>query len=303
VIRFALRLDSASYLQDSPHVIDVRDLHFTYARARSPAVRGLEFAVRRGEIFGFLGPSGAGKSTTQKILIGLLEGYQGVVRVRDKEVKAWTARDYERIGVSFEAPNHFLKLTGLENLRYFAALYHGATRAPAAVLASVGLESDGNRRVGEYSKGMKCRLSIARCLLHNPDLIFLDEPTGGLDPVNMQRVKDLIRAEREGGATVFLTTHDMFAADELCDRVAFIVDGRITCIDSPRALKLQHGERTVRVEHGSGGRTMHTDFPLDALADNAAFQQVLRDGDVQTIHTREAALADVFIRVTGRTLV
>ena len=266
-------------------------------------VRGLVFTVERGEIFGFLGPSGAGKSTTQKILIGLLEGYRGVVRVRDKEVAAWTADDYERIGVSFEAPNHFLKLTGLENLRYFAALYHGATRAPAALLESVGLENDGNRRVGEYSKGMKCRLSVARSLLNNPDLIFLDEPTGGLDPVNMQRVKDLIRTEREGGATVFLTTHDMFAADELCDHVAFIVDGRIACIDSPRALKLQHGERTVRVEYGSGDRTTHTDFSIDGLADNTAFHRVLRERDVQTIHTREATLADVFIRVTGRALV
>ena len=107
-------------------MIDVRDLHFTYAHSNNAAVRGLTFTVERGEIFGFLGPSGAGKSTTQKILIGLLEGYSGSVRVRDREVAAWTADDYERIGVSFEAPNHFLKLTGLENLRYFAALYHGA---------------------------------------------------------------------------------------------------------------------------------------------------------------------------------
>ena len=283
-------------------MIDVRDLHFTYAHSNKAAVRGLAFTVERGEIFGFLGPSGAGKSTTQKILIGLLEGYSGSVRVRDKEVAAWTADDYERIGVSFEAPNHFLKLTGLENLHYFAALYQGPTRAPEALLESVGLARDGTRRVGEYSKGMKCRLSIARCLLNNPDLMFLDEPTGGLDPVNMQRVKDLIRAEREAGSTLFLTTHDMAAADELCDRVAFIVDGRIACIDSPRALKLAHGERTVRVEYRSGERTVHTDFPLDGLADNAAFHQVLRDCDVQTIHTREATLADVFIRVTGRAL-
>jgi fluoroquinolone transport system ATP-binding protein len=283
-------------------VIDVRDLHFTYAHSNQPAVRGLTFTVERGEIFGFLGPSGAGKSTTQKVLIGLLEGYSGSVRVRGKEVAAWTADDYERIGVSFETPNHFLKLTGLENLRYFAALYDGPTRAPAALLASVGLETDGNRRVGEYSKGMKCRLSIARCLLNDPDVMFLDEPTGGLDPMNMQRVKDLVRAERERGATVFLTTHDMAAADELCDRVAFIVDGRIACIDLPRALKLQHGERTVRVEYRSGDRTTHTDFPLDGLADKAAFHQVLRARDVQTIHTREATLADVFIRVTGRAL-
>jgi fluoroquinolone transport system ATP-binding protein len=225
------------------------------------------------------------------------------VRVRAREVAAWTADDYERIGVSFEAPNHFLKLTGLENLRYFAALYRGATRAPAALLEGVGLESDGHRRVGEYSRGMKCRLSIARSLLNNPDVIFLDEPTGGLDPLNAERVRNLIRAERHGGTTVFLTTHDMAAADELCDRVAFIVDGRIACVDSPRALKLAHGERTVRVEYRSGDRSTHSDYPLDGLADNGAFQRVLRECDVQTIHTREATLADVFIRVTGRALV
>jgi fluoroquinolone transport system ATP-binding protein len=283
-------------------VIDVRDLHFTYAQSNVAALRGLSFAVERGQIFGFLGPSGAGKSTTQRILLGLLEGYRGAVRVGGKEVATWTADDYERIGVSFETPNHFLKLTGVENLRYFAGLYRGATRTPAALLASVGLDSDGTSRVGQYSKGMKGRLSIARCLLNSPHLMFLDEPTGGLDPVSAQRVKDLIRAERDGGATVFLTTHDMAAADELCDRVAFIVDGRIAVIESPRALKLMHGERTVRVEYRSGGGVSHGDYPLDGLADNATFQRVIRERDVQTIHTREATLADVFIRVTGRAL-
>jgi fluoroquinolone transport system ATP-binding protein len=283
-------------------MIDVRDLHFSYAQSKVEAVRGLSFGVEPGEIFGFLGPSGAGKSTTQKIMLGLLEGYAGHVRVRGKEVSAWAADDYERIGVSFETPNHFLKLTGLENLRYFAALYRGATRDPAALLAAVGLDADGSRRVGHYSKGMKGRLSIARCLLNSPELMFLDEPTSGLDPVSARRVRDVIRAERDRGATVFLTTHDMFAADELCDRVAFIVDGRIAIIDSPRALKLQHGERTVRVEYLDGGRVAHEDYPLDGLADEAGFFQMLRTRDVQTIHTREATLADVFIRVTGRAL-
>jgi fluoroquinolone transport system ATP-binding protein len=283
-------------------VIDVRNLHFTYAHADRPAVRELTFSVDRGEIFGFLGPSGAGKSTTQKVLVGLLEGYRGSVRVRDREVADWTGDDYERIGVSFESPNHFHKLTGLENLRYFAALYRGPTRSPETMLEAVGLDSDRDRRVGEYSKGMKCRLSIARCLLNNPELLFIDEPTGGLDPFNVRLVKDLIRSERSAGSTVFLATHDMAAADELCDRVAFIVDGRIACIDSPRALKLKHGERTVRVEYRSGDRMNQADYPLEGLGDNAEFHHVLRDSDVQTIHTREATLAEVFIRLTGRPL-
>jgi fluoroquinolone transport system ATP-binding protein len=222
--------------------------------------------------------------------------------VGGKDVARWTAEDYERIGVSFEAPNHFGKLTGFENLRYFASLYGGATRAPEALLDALALGEDRDKPVAQYSKGMKCRLSIARSLIANPELLFLDEPTGGLDPVNARRVKDVVRAERDAGCTVFLTTHDMIAADELCDRVAFIVDGRIAGIESPRALKLEHGERSVRVEYADDGGTAHADFPLDGLGDNAAFVQLLREGEIQTLHTREATLAEVFIRVTGRSL-
>lgn len=283
-------------------IIEVRQLRFTYRKTDVPAVRGLDFAVGRGEIFGFLGPSGAGKSTTQRILVGLLNGYAGQVRVRGREVASWRADDYERIGVSFEMPNHFLKLTGLENLRYFAALYSGATRPPDALLDAVGLREDGDKPVAQYSKGMKGRLSVARSLLCDPELLFLDEPTAGLDPVNAQRIRQLIRAERAAGRTVFLTTHDMAVADELCDRVAFIVDGRIVCIDTPRALKLQHGERSVRVEYAAAGGTEHADFPLDGLGDDGAFRALLAERDVQTIHSREADLAEVFIRVTGRSL-
>jgi fluoroquinolone transport system ATP-binding protein len=281
-------------------VIEVRGLGFTYAASSVAALRGLDFGVERGEIFGFLGPSGAGKSTTQKVLIGLLEGHTGEARVCGKDVRSWTADDYERIGVAFETPNHFLKLTGLENLRYFAGLYARATRRPEGLLEAVGLEGEGGKPVGQYSRGMKVRLGIARALLCNPELLFLDEPTAGLDPVSVRRILDLVRDERGAGRTVFLTTHDMSAADELCDRVAFVVDGRIACIEPPRELKLRHGERVVRVEYRDGGGTAHADFPLDGLAGDAAFQRVLRERDVQTIHTREATLAEIFIRVTGR---
>lgn len=283
-------------------MIEVSDLRFSYGNGSAAAIRGLDFVVERGEIFGFLGPSGAGKSTTQKILVGLLQGYTGRARVHGKEVRAWTSDDYERIGVSFETPNHFLKLTGLENLRYFAALYAGTTRPPESVLEAVGLKEEGHKLVGHYSKGMQARLSVARSLLPNPELLFLDEPTAGLDPVSARGIRDVIRTERRAGTTIFLTTHDMSAADELCDRVAFIVDGRIACIESPRALRLQHGQRTVRVEYREPSGASHLDFPLDGLADNAAFLGVLRERDVQTIHTREASLADIFIRLTGRQL-
>lgn len=305
-------------------MIEVADLSFTYAGSDLPAIKGVDFEVGDGEIFGFLGPSGAGKSTTQKILIGLLREYSGRLSVFGRNLPEWGPEYYERVGVSFEQPNHYLKLTALENLSYFASLFGGETESPRQVLESVGLQESADMRVGKFSKGMRNRLNLARSLINKPQLLFLDEPTAGLDPVNAQRVRDLIAEVRDNGTTVFLTTHDMGTADELCDRVAFIVDGEISLIDSPRELKLRHGKRAVRVEYAApvedsvpegaregapGGAHMgaaagrrRQDFELDGLADNQGFLALLRDTHVETIHTQEATLEDVFIEVTGRGL-
>ena len=283
-------------------VVDVDGLTFTYASGTSPAVRDLSFRIDRGEIFGFLGPSGAGKSTTQKVLIGLLRGYGGAVSVLGRDLAAWGGDYYEEIGVSFELPNHYLRLTGLENLGYFRALYRGETRRPEALLEMVGLAGDGERLVAEYSKGMKTRLGVARALLNDPQLIFLDEPTAGLDPASGRGVRRLVRELKQAGRTVFLTTHDMTVADELCDRVAFIVDGEIRLVDSPQDLKLAHGARTVAVEYDLGGSPGRREFPLDGLGDDAEFLTLLREATVRTLHTQEATLEDVFLRVTGHSL-
>jgi fluoroquinolone transport system ATP-binding protein len=265
-------------------------------------VSELTFEVQPGEIFGFLGPSGAGKSTTQKILMGLLKAYRGTVRVMDRDLKAWGKAYYERIGVSFEVPTHHLKLTALENLAYFRALYASETESPEHLLKWVGLEADGDKPVAQFSKGMLNRLSVARALLNRPELLFLDEPTSGLDPVNARRIKELIQHKKAEGVTLFLTTHNMTVADELCDRVAFIVDGQISLIDAPRQLKLRHGRRTVRVEYSADGQWVSAEYPLEGLWNNRVFLDVLRFQDVQTIHTQETTLEDVFIGVTGRSL-
>lgn len=282
--------------------IHASNLSFTYAGAGEPALHGLDFAVEPGEIFGFLGPSGAGKSTTQKILIGLLHNYQGEVTVLGKAPRAWGAEYYERIGVSFEYPNHYLKLTALENLATFGALYRGPTLRPRALLEAVALGEHADRRVGQFSKGMKARLSIARSLLHDPELLFWDEPTAGLDPMNARRIKDLALEQKAGGKTIFLTTHDMTLADELCDRVAFIVDGGLALIDAPGEARLKYGRRLVRVESTGPGGVERREFPLDTLGDDAAFIALLREGGVRSIHTLEATLEDVFLRVTGHHL-
>ncbi|MBN3458696.1 ABC transporter ATP-binding protein [Mycolicibacterium sp.] len=284
-------------------VICVRGLTYTYPGTTEPAVRGMDFTVCQGEVFGFLGPSGAGKSTTQKLLIGLLRGHGGQATVWGRDPLDWGHDYYERIGVSFELPNHYQKLTGLENLQFFASLYGVPTADPMQLLEAVGLADDARTRVGRYSKGMQMRLTFARSMLNNPELLFLDEPTSGLDPVNARKVRDIVLGLKAQGRTVFLTTHNMATANELCDRVAFVVDGRIVAMDTPAELKIARSRRSVRVEfRGADGALESAEFALDGLADDPAFHAVLRERQVETIHSLEASLDDVFVEVTGRQL-
>ncbi len=283
-------------------VIEVTGLVFAYPGAKEPAVNDLAFTVEDGEIFGFLGPNGAGKSTTQKVVTGLLRDYGGKVRVLEREVRDWGSDLYEQIGVGFELPVHYGRLTARENLRYFASLYQGETEDLDELLEQVDLLEQADVRVDRFSKGMRVRLSFARSILCRPRLLFLDEPTTGLDPVGARRVKDLILQHRARGATVFLTTHDMATADELCDRVAFLVDGRIALIDAPRELKVRYGEQRVRVEYRVDGTLEARDFPLEGLGENAAFLAALREPFLETIHSQETSLERIFIRVTGQEL-
>jgi fluoroquinolone transport system ATP-binding protein len=300
VLHFAARQSCYSPLHAA--VIDVHSFGFTYRGAQRPAVRDVAFSVEPGEIFGFLGPSGAGKSTTQNVLIRLLDGYEGTVAVLGKDLRAWDRGYYRRIGVAFEAPNHYLKLTTRENLQLFAGLHGGGTEDPGALLERVGLEQDGDKLVAEFSKGMRGGLTFARALLHRPGLLFLDEPTAGLDPVTARRIRQVIRESRDGGATVFLTTHDMVTATELCDRVAFLVDGQIAALDSPRSLRLAYGRKVVRLEAVSDGTRIAREFAIGGLADDSDFLGLLRSDTVETIHTLETTLEDVFVQVTGRPL-
>jgi fluoroquinolone transport system ATP-binding protein len=283
-------------------VIKVHSFGYTYPGAHRPAVHDVSFSVQPGEIFGFLGPSGAGKSTTQNVLIRLLGGYEGEIRVLNRDLRTWDRSYYRRIGVAFETPNHYSKLTALENLRLFAGIHGGSTEPPEALLRRVGLHEDGDKLVGEFSKGMRGRLTLARALLHRPELIFLDEPTVGLDPVTARLIRQVIRDVREAGATIFLTTHDMVTADELCDRVAFLVDGAIVALDTPRSLRMSHGRRVVRLEVMRGGTRAIREFALESLADDHDFLAELRTGGIETMHTLETTLDDVFVQVTGRTL-
>jgi len=283
-------------------LIQVDDLHFTYPGKGQETIKGITFSVQKGEIFGFLGPSGAGKSTVQKILIGILKGYQGNVLVLGEELKRLGPRYYEKIGVSFELPNLYHKFTALENLSFFRAFYSKDTEDPKRLLAMVGLEEHANIRAANFSKGMKMRLNFCRAFLNNPELIFLDEPTSGLDPVNAKKVKEIILQKKEEGKTIFLTTHNMGVADEICDRVAFIVDGQIRLIDSPRELKIKYGKKILQVEYREGEAIKSADFSLERIGSNKDFLHLLQSKELERIHTLEATLEDIFIQATGRSL-
>lgn len=201
-------------------MINVNSLSYTYPGESRPAIKAIDFQVKEGEVFRFLGPSGAGKSTTQKVLIQLLTGYTGSVKVLDKPLNAWGRPYFEHIGVGFELPNHYQKLSALENLQFFGSFYPKGIKDPLAWMARVGLAEVANKKVAEFSKGMKMRLNFIWALILNPQILFLDEPTSGLDPGNARILKDIIREQKQQGKTIFLTTHNMHDAEVRCDRVA-----------------------------------------------------------------------------------
>jgi fluoroquinolone transport system ATP-binding protein len=284
-------------------MIKVNNLYHSYNQDGEYAVRDASFEIPKGEVFGFLGPSGAGKSTTQGILTGLLPLQQGEVSVAGFDVKTIKREMFNKIGMSFEQSNVYSKMTALENLDFYKKLFDAETRSSEELLKLVGLFDKANVRAGEFSKGMKHRLTFARSMLNNPELWFLDEPTTGLDPAIAADIKDIIREQNDKGVTIFLTTHNMFIADELCDRVAFIVDGEIKLIDSPKALKLQYGEQLVEVEYGQNGDVFSEPFSTVLEADKQRLQDVIANNDIQSMHTKEATLEEIFIKVTGRGLI
>lgn len=280
-------------------MFQVDNLRFRYPRSTEDTIKGISFEFSEGEIFGFLGPSGAGKSTTQRILIKILRGYQGSVLYRGRDLQSWRQELFNEIGVGFEMPVHFSKLSAMENLDFYARLYQRHIDVES-LMKRVGLWEDRHKRVAEYSKGMKMRLNFVRALLNDPKMLFLDEPTNGLDPENARIVKDIIREFKERGGTVFLTTHLMHDADELCDRVAFIADGKIREIDSPKNLKLRYGRHVVDIEYyEQDGSLQKASFDMEGLGENEDFLTILRHKKLLTIHSGETTLDDIFIKVAG----
>ena len=309
----------------SKFMINVQNLNYSYPKTENLTVKNVSFEVQEGEIFGFLGPSGAGKSTTQKILTKLLKNYKGNVFVKNKsqhkELREWKSEYYNQIGVGFELPNHYSKLSALENLQFFASFYElsnndnqNLNTKLIQLLKMVGLEKDAKKKVQDFSKGMKMRLNFVRALIHNPPILFLDEPTSGLDPVNGKVIKDIILNLKKEGKTIILTTHHMNDAEQLCDRVAFMVEGQIALIDSPKNLKEKYGKRLLKVEYSEKIKNdrvknqfqeerKNQTFEMENLGENEEFLKLINQNYIQSMHSQEATLEDIFIEVTGKKLI
>ena len=274
----------------------------SYAYGDREAVKGISFEVAPGEVLGFLGPNGAGKSTTIKILTGQLPAKSGVARVLGRDVRRDDPEIQRHIGVCFEEKNLYESMTAEENLKFFASLFGLKDVDTTGLLERVGLADRAKTRVSGFSKGMRQRLMVARSLVNRPMVLFLDEPTDGLDPVSSKAIRGLIEEEARRGAAVLLTTHDMWEADELSHRVAFINEGQLYAVDTPESLKLRYGKRSVKVRARVDGEIVEDSVALDAADTGERLKEAVAAEGLLTIHTEEATLESIFIQMTGRGL-
>lgn len=281
--------------------ISVNNISYSYGD--NLAVDDISFEVAPGEVIGFLGPNGAGKSTTVKMLTGQLSPDKGTATLLGKDIVKERKQVQSQIGISFEHSNLYEQMTAVENLDLFAKLYKVTNFDALDLLEKVGLAGREHERVEGYSKGMKQRLMLARAMVSSPKILFLDEPTDGLDPVSTKTIHALIEEATKKGTTIFLTTHNMHEADKLSNRVAFINKGKIVALDSPAKLKRRFGGRGLKVEvelPNGDTELRHVALDDDQTADSVF--ELFKNERVVTVHSEEATLEDIFIDITGRGL-
>jgi ABC-2 type transport system ATP-binding protein len=280
-------------------IIEAEDLTYSYGKIL--AVDHISFSVDKGEILGFLGPNGAGKTTTVKMLTGQLRPQEGHAKILGYDAAEDSKKIHQRIGVCFEEKNIYPRLSVKENLEFFGRLF-GLDPDIDELLKRVDLSKWIDSRAETLSKGLQQRVMFARSLLNDPDILFLDEPTAGLDPISSEAIREIIVEEKNKGKTVFLTTHNMMEADVLSDRVAFINEGNIVALDTPENLKLKLGKRALKIKTKTEGGFKEEVLLLDDTKTPQKTKELLESKDVATVHTQEATLEEVFIKLTGRKL-
>jgi len=301
-------------------VIEIKNLSKRYKD--NLAVKDINFSVNKGEVFGFLGPNGAGKTTTINILLGLLHPDKGKCMIFQRDIREIDKTIYKKMGVVFEEKNLYNRLTATQNLKFFADMYGVGMDRIKYLLNKFDLSDAASRQVKTYSKGMRQRLLICRALLNEPELLILDEPTGGLDPVSIRIIHNSILDLKKEGKTIFLSTHYMEEAELLCDQLAFINKGEIIAISTPDQLKKKYGEDILSIKIkclkgdiciGKIEKNILEAYDSIAFEDNYTsvllsmnytnlgekLDKIKELVDIISIHSREASLHDVFIRITA----
>ena len=264
------------------------------------ALDGVSFEVRRGEIFGLLGPNGAGKTTTLRVLTGQIAPQAGEALVAGCDVVRDRTLLQRRIGVVFEEQLLYERLSARMNLEFACGLYGVDPSRVDEVLELVGLRDRAKDKVSSFSSGMRQRLMIARALIHRPEVLFLDEPSRGLDPAAAAVVHAAVLELKRSGTTILLTTHYMEEAEKLCDRLGFMVRGRVVAVGTPLELRLRHAQPRMRVllDEDLKERVLDLEDPGQV----GQLMSWIAGGRVRSAHTMEDSLADVFLRVAGAKL-
>ncbi len=271
------------------NILKANQLTKTFGNVK--ALDHCDLEIRKGEIFGYLGPSGAGKTTTIKLLTGQLHSDAGEVTVLGKNPFSPEIR--QQIGIMSDMSGLYEKMTVYENLDIFADIYgvKNKKKKIKETLEAVDLYDNRKKKVEKLSRGMKQRLVFARTILHNPRLLFLDEPTANLDPATADEIRELITKLNRNGTTVFLTTHNMEEADELCHRIALLNKGHIVECGSPEELKLKYSKKKVLITTGKGKKEI-------SLDKNELIDELEKTEDLLMIHSEEPSLRDVFLSLT-----
>ena len=279
-------------------VIEVQHLKKIFQK--ETALQDVSFKIQKGEIFGFLGPSGSGKTTTIKILTAQTDKTDGDVLLFGRPANEMKkSQNRKRFGILTDNSGLYTRLSIEENLLLYSDLYQLSKTAVKEALDFVNLYTERKKKVSQLSKGMIQRVTLARAIMHKPDLLFLDEPTSALDPVNTQHIYNGLRKLNEMGTTIFLTTHDMSEAEILCDRVAFLHKGKIRAMGSPKELKKKFGDESITVELKNGEIAVIQNGSEDA----SKLYEWMQSNEVSRIYTNEPTLGTIFMQITGSDLV
>jgi ABC-2 type transport system ATP-binding protein len=276
-------------------IINIQEVSHSYVKEK--VLNQIDLSIQEGEIFGLLGPTGAGKTTLINILTGQLKQTQGSVKVFEKETSELVQKDYEAFGMVLDNSGLYKRLSCYDNLKLFTKIYKLPTVTIDRVLTKVGLLDARKTLAGNLSRGMKQRLALARAIIHEPKILFLDEPTSGLDPSTIKEIHKLILELREKGTTIFLTTHNMVEATDLCDYVGLLNNGKIVEYGHPITICQRYDYQnnvTIQLNNGDIKTLPNNVKAADTIGD------YFRNGMIKTIHSSEPNLETVFIELTGR---